>query len=67
MKQTWRMVVVSLLVVILIAQCSPMDGPEVAARNSFGEWAVNIRAPYQHEKFETLENDGVSADHTYYR
>ena len=61
MKQTWRMFVVSLFVVILSAQCSPLDAPEAAARNSFAEWAVNIRAPYKHENFQTINNDGMSA------
>jgi len=61
MKQTWRTLTVSLLVVIFITQCSPLDGPEAAARNSFSEWAVNIRAPYRHETFETIKNDGVLA------
>ena len=55
------MVAVTLLVVMLSAQCSTMDAPEAAASNSFAEWALNIRAPYRHEKFQTLDNDGMSA------
>ena len=35
-----------------------MDGPEAAARNNFSEWAVNIRVPYRHENFQTIQNDG---------
>lgn len=61
MKQTWRTIAVSLLVVIFNTQCSPLDGPEAAARNSFSEWAVNIRVPCRHENFETINNDGSSA------
>ena len=61
MNRIWRTITFSLLVVIFIIQCSPLDGPEAAARNSFSEWAVNIRAPYKHEKFQTLDNDGMSA------
>jgi hypothetical protein len=38
-----------------------MDGPEAAAKTSFSEWAVNIRAPYRHENFETISNDGAVA------
>jgi hypothetical protein len=36
-----------------------MDGPEAAAKISFSEWAVNIRAPYRNENFQTLNNDGT--------
>ena len=61
MNRIWRTIAVSLLLVVLSAQCSPLDGPEAAARNSFSEWAVNIRAPYRHENFETTNNDGVLA------
>src|SRR5690242_10583191 len=59
MKQTWRIVSVTLLLLAFSIQCSPMDGPEVAARNSFSEWAVNIRSPYRYENFQTINNDGT--------
>jgi hypothetical protein len=36
-----------------------MDSPEAAAKISFSEWAVNIRAPYRNENFQTLSNDGA--------
>jgi hypothetical protein len=36
-----------------------MDGPEAAAKISFSEWAVNIRAPYKNENFQTINNDGT--------
>jgi hypothetical protein len=38
-----------------------MDGPEAAAKNNFSEWAVNIRAPYRNENFQTINNDGALA------
>ena len=59
MKQTWRMVAVALLLVILGARCSTMDGPEAAAKISFSEWAVNIRIPYRNESFQTISDDGT--------
>jgi len=36
-----------------------MDSPEAAAKISFSEWAVNIRAPYRNENFQTINNDGT--------
>jgi hypothetical protein len=38
-----------------------MDGPEATAKNNFSEWAVNIRAPYRNESFQTINNDGIFA------
>ena len=38
-----------------------MDGPEAIAKNNFSEWAVNIRAPYRNENFQTIKNDGTLA------
>lgn len=61
MKHTWRIIVVSLLMVALSAQCSTMDGPEAAAKNNFSEWAVNIRVPYRNQTFQTIENDDTLA------
>jgi hypothetical protein len=61
MKHTWRIIAVSLLVVTLSAHCSTMDGPEAAAKNSFSEWAVNIRLPYRNESFQTIDNDETAA------
>ena len=61
MKQPWRIAAITLLLVVLSTQCSKMDGPEAAAKSSFSEWAVNIRMPYRHESFETMNNDGTSA------
>jgi hypothetical protein len=61
MKHPWRIIAVSLLVVIFSAQCSTMDGPEAAAKNSFSEWAVNIRVPYRNENFQTIINDDTLA------
>ena len=59
MKQTWRIVAVSLLLVTFSTRCSTMDGPEAAAKTSFSEWAVNIRTPYRNENFQTINNDGT--------
>ena len=61
MKQTWRMIAVSLLFVMSSTGCSTMDGPEAAAKNNFSEWAVNIRVPYRNENFQTIDNDGTLA------
>lgn len=61
MKQIWRIITVSLLVITFSTRCSTMDGPEAAARNNFSEWAVNIRAPYRNENFQTINNDGTLA------
>jgi hypothetical protein len=61
MKQSWRIIAVSLLLVTFSTQCSTMDGPEAAAKNNFSEWAVNIRAPYRNENFQTINNDGTLA------
>jgi hypothetical protein len=61
MKQTWRIIAVSLLLVTFSTRCSTMDGPEAAAKNRFSEWAVNIRTPYRHENFQTINNDGTLA------
>lgn len=62
MKSVWKILIaVTLLLVTASTQCSTMDGPETAARNSFSEWAVNIRVPYRHEAFQTLQNDGTVA------
>ena len=61
MKRTWRIVAVTLLLVTASVRCSPMDGPEAAAKISFSEWAVNIRVPYRHENFQTINNDDTSA------
>lgn len=36
-----------------------MDGPETAAKISFSEWAVNIKAPSRNESFQTINNDGT--------
>lgn len=59
MKRIWRMVAVTALLVTIGARCSPMDGPEAAAKNNFSEWAVNIRVPYRNENFQTINNDGT--------
>lgn len=59
MKQTWRIVAVTLLLMICSTRCSTMDGPEAAARINFLEWAGNIRTPYRHENFQTMDNDGT--------
>jgi hypothetical protein len=61
MKHTWKIIAVSLLVVIFSAQCSTMDGPEAAAKNNFSEWAVNIRVPYRNENFQTINSDDTVA------
>lgn len=61
MKQGWLIIAVTLLLVVSSSGCSKMDGPEAAAKNSFSEWAVNIRMPYRHEKFQTIDNDGTAA------
>jgi hypothetical protein len=61
MKHTWRIIVVSLLMVTFSARCSTMDGPEAAAKSNFSEWAVNIRVPYRNENFQTIKNDGTLA------
>lgn len=61
MKRTWRMAAAALLLVVSAVRCSPMDGPEAAAKVSFLEWAANIRIPYRNENFETIENDGRAA------
>jgi hypothetical protein len=61
MKQTWRIIAVSLFLVAFSTQCSTMDGPEAAAKNKFSEWAVNIRAAYRNENFQTISNDGTLA------
>jgi hypothetical protein len=36
-----------------------MDGSEAAAKINFLEWAGNIRTPYRHENFQTIQNDGT--------
>ncbi len=60
MKQAWIIIIaVALLLVISSTQCSKLDGAEVAARNSFSEWAVNIRTPYRNENFQTTQNNGT--------
>lgn len=59
MKQTWRIVAVTLLLMICSTRCSTMDGPEAAARINFLEWAGNIRTPYRNENFQTIHNDGT--------
>ena len=59
MKRTWRIAAITLLLVASSVRCSKMDGPEAAAKVNFSEWAVNIRAPYRHEKFQTINNDGT--------
>ena len=61
MKPNWRILAVILLFVIFSASCSSLDGPEAAARINFLEWAGNIRTPYRHEDFQTINNDGVLA------
>jgi hypothetical protein len=61
MKQTWRIVAITLLLVISSTRCSTMDGPEAAAKTNFSEWAVNIRTPYRNEDFQTINNDGTLA------
>ena len=61
MNRTWAIIAVTLLLVMLSTQCSKMDAPEAAANISFSEWAVNIRVPYRHEDFQTIQNDGSSA------
>lgn len=59
MKQTWRIVAVTLLLMTCSTRCSTMDGPEAAARINFLEWAGNIRTPYRNENFQTSNNDGT--------
>jgi hypothetical protein len=59
MKQIWRIVAVTLLLVTSSVRCTPMDGPEAAAKVNFLEWAVNIRTPYRNENFQTINNDGT--------
>ena len=59
MKPNWRILAVILLFATFSARCSSMDGPEAAARINFLEWAGNIRTPYRHENFQTINNDGV--------
>lgn len=61
MKQTWRVVAITLLLVTLATRCSSMDGPEAAAKTNFSEWAVKIRVPYRNENFQTTSNDGTVA------
>ena len=61
MKQIWIMIAVSLLMLTFSTRCSPMDGPEAAAKNNFSEWAVNIRVPYRGESFQTIKTDGTFA------
>jgi hypothetical protein len=61
MKQTWRILAAALILITSSARCSPMDGPEAAAKVNFSEWAVNIRAPYRNEKFDTIKDDSTSA------
>jgi hypothetical protein len=61
MKPNWRILAVILLFATFSASCSSMDGPEAAARINFLEWAGNIRTPYRHENFQTINNDGVLA------
>lgn|GEM_PF-3536064 len=61
MKRAWRIALVTLILVTSSVRCSKMDGPEAAAKVNFSEWAVNIRTPYRHEKFETINNDGALA------
>jgi len=61
MKQTWRIVAVTLLLMICSTRCSTMDGPEAAARINFLEWAGNIRTPYRNENFQTIRNNGTLA------
>ena len=59
MKPNWRILAVILLFATFSASCSSLDGPEAAARINFLEWAGNIRTPYRHENFQTINNDGV--------
>ena len=59
MKRTWRVVAIALLLVTSSVRCTPMDGPEAAARINFLEWAGNIRTPYRNENFQTINNDGT--------
>ncbi len=59
MKQTWRIIIVSLLIVTSSTRCSTMDGAEATAKNNFTEWAVNIRVPYRNENFQTIKSDGT--------
>jgi hypothetical protein len=61
MKRVWRIVAVTLLLVASSVRCSRMDGPEAATNRNFSEWAVNIRVPYKHENFRTINSDGRSA------
>ena len=61
MKSNWRILAVMLLLVAFCASCSSLDGPEAAARINFLEWAGNIRTPYRHENFQTINNDGTLA------
>lgn len=58
MKRTWRIAAIALLLVTVSVRCTPLDGPEAAARINFLEWAGNIRTPYRNENFETIHNDG---------
>lgn len=58
MKRTWKIIVLCFFLVASSSRCATMDGPEAAARNNFSEWAVNIRAPYRNENFQTINNDG---------
>lgn len=59
MKQIWKLVAITLLLITSSIRCSRMDGPEAAAKVSFSEWAVNIRIPYRNESFQTISNDGT--------
>ena len=61
MKRTWRVVAIALLLVTVSVRCTPMDGPEAAARINFLEWAGNIRTPYRNETFQTLNNHDTSS------
>lgn len=51
--------VVLLLFIAFSSSCTKMDAPEAAARINFLEWAGNIRTPYRHESFRTINNDGT--------
>ncbi len=57
MKLPWRIFASTLLLVTSSVRCSPMDGPEAAAKINFLEWAGNIRTPYRNENFQTIHND----------
>lgn len=59
MKPTWRILAMTLIVIAFSSGCTKMDGPEAAARINFLEWAGNIRTPYRHESFQTINNDGA--------